>query len=97
MTVIQHYKANTQAFAQPVNYKVRRLLELNLIHRITDGLYQINPIPHYNSTIYQVREQLGKLQCNCQCGRKGRECAHVRAVRIYQTQTEPKEQQLHIL
>jgi hypothetical protein len=95
---IQHYNAGTRTFAQPVNQKVKKLLELGLISRITDGLYQCLPIPGYNITTYTIRELMGRLTCNCQRGRKELECSHVRAVRIYQDQVEHiKQEQLHLL
>lgn len=98
MPAIQSYEARTKTFAQATSYKVRRLLELGLISRITDGVYQALPIPGYNITTYTIKEQFGRLVCNCQAGRKGRECSHVRAVRVYQGQTESeKERQLHLL
>lgn len=95
---IQSYDASTKTFAQPVNQKVRKLLELGKISKVTDGIYQCLPIPGYNITTYTIKEHFGQLICNCQMGRKGRECSHVRAVRIYQEQTERiREQQLHML
>lgn len=95
---VQHYDSSTKTFAQPVNQKVRKLIELGLISRITDGVYQCLPIPGYNISTYTIKELYGQFICNCQMGRKGRECSHVRAVRIYREQTEStKEQQLHIL
>jgi len=95
---IQHYNAGTRTFEQPVSQKIKKLLELGLVRKITDGLYQCLPIPGYNITTYTIRELMGRLACNCQRGRKGLECSHVRAVRIYQNQTEHiKEEQLHLL
>jgi len=95
---IQHYDAKTKTFEHPVNQKVKKLLELGKISRVTYGVYQCLPIPGYNITTYTIKEHFGQLICNCQMGRKGRECSHVRAVRIYQDQTEHvKEQQLHML
>jgi len=98
MGTLQHYDAATRKFAQPANYKVKKLLELGKISKVADGIYSVAPIPGYNITTYTIREYFGQLLCNCQAGRKGRECSHVRAVRIYQEQTEhAKEQQLHML
>ena len=91
---VQHYSASSQTFEQPINYKVRRILDLGLIHRITDGLYEILPIPGYNITTYTVRENMGRLHCNCQAGRK-HDCSHTQAVRIFRERTEAKEQQMH--
>lgn len=91
---IQCYEASTKTFEQPVSYKVKKLLELKLISKQSDGLFRCLPIPGYNSTTYTIREIASSLFCNCQAGRKGRECAHIRAVRIHKQQTEPKEQQL---
>ena len=95
---IQHYDHTTKSLQQPENYKVRKLLELGLVKKIVDGLYEILPIPGYNISTYTVKEQMGRLSCNCQAGRKGRDCSHVRAVRIFRTNTERlQEEQLHIL
>lgn len=91
---IQHYDASTRKLEQPLNYKVKRLLELGLIRRITDGLYEVLPIPGYNITTYTIKEHMGRLFCNCQAGRK-RDCSHAQAVRIYRERTESREQQLH--
>jgi len=92
---IQHYDVATKTFTQPLNYKIKKLLELSLVTRITDGLYQVNPIPGYNITTYRVQERFGRLLCNCQNGKNN--CAHAQAVRIYREQTESREQQLHVL
>jgi len=93
--VIQHYEASTGTFAQPVSYKVKKLLELELIKKIADGVYQVLPIPGYNITPYTIREQIGRLACNCQGYRKYNRCSHAEAVRIYRERTETKEQQQH--
>lgn len=98
MEAIQHYDASTKTFAQSVSQKVKRLLELGKISKITDGLYQCLPIPGYNISTYSIREHFGRLLCNCQKGRKGGECSHVQAVRIFKKATENlHEEQLHIL
>ena len=95
---VQHYDANAKTFAQPVNQKVKILLECGLISKVTDGIYSAAPIPGYNITRYTIREHFGRLLCNCQKGRKGGDCSHTQAVRIYQCQVEhTKEQQLHML
>lgn len=95
---VQHYDASTKKFEQPVNQKVKKLLDLGKVSKVTDGIYQCLPIPGYNITTYTIREHFGSLLCNCQAGRKGRECSHVKAVRIYKSQTESeKEHQLHLL
>jgi len=93
---LQHYEASTKTFEQPVGYKVRKLLELGKINKVTDGVYAATPIPGYNITTYTIREHFGRLLCNCQKGRKGGTCAHIEAVRLYRAQTEPKEEQLHL-
>lgn len=94
---VQRYDVGTKKLTQPLSYKVRRILELGLIARITDGVYQCLPIPGYNITTYTIKEQMGRLICNCQAGRKGRECSHSQAVRIFRERTESKEQQFHML
>ncbi len=95
--VIQHYNPAAKTFSQPVNAKVKKLIELGLINKLSDGVYSISPIPGYNITNYTVRELMGRLTCNCQGYRKYNRCAHADAVRIYREKTEPKEQQMHIL
>lgn len=98
METIQKYNPSVKSFEQSANYKVKKLLEMGLVSKVTDGVYSVLPIPGYNITTYTIKEHFGQLICNCQMGRKGRECSHVRAVRIYQEQTEHiKEQQLHML
>ncbi|RJO64187.1 MAG: hypothetical protein C4540_04725 [Candidatus Omnitrophota bacterium] len=88
------YEMGTKAF---MNQKVKKLIELNKISRVTDGIYQCLPIPGYNISTYTIKEYFGKLLCNCQAGRKGRECSHIQAVRIYQERVEhSREVQLHI-
>jgi len=96
---IQSYDSATRGFAQPVSYKVKKLLELGRISCLGEARYQVLPIPGYNYTTYNVKEQMGKLMCTCQKGRKGLECSHIVAVRIYRDMTEPKHQQkqMHLL
>lgn len=80
-----------------VNHKVKKLVELGKIVRVTDGIYQCLPIPGYNISTYTIREYFGRLLCNCQAGRKGRDCSHIQAVRVYREKVEHvREVQLHI-
>lgn len=94
---IQRYNHTKQALEKPLSHKVKKLIELGLVRKVTDGVYECLPIPGYNITTYTIRETMGKLVCNCQAGRKGRECSHIQAVRLFKEKTEnTKEQQLYI-
>jgi len=97
-TGVQSYDPATRRFENPVDAKVRRLLTLGCIKRVTDGLYECLPIAGYNTKTYSIRECFGRLMCNCQKGRKGAECSHAKAVKIYREEVEGiKEEQLHLL
>ena len=92
---IQHYDHLTQKLTQPFNKKAQKLIELGNITKVTDGLYSCAPIPGYNTRTYAIRESMGETRCNCQAGRKGRECSHIQAVRMWQSKNEPQaEKQL---
>lgn len=93
---VQHYNVATRKLEQPIDGKVKKLLDLALVKKIRTGLYQVSPIPDYNITTYIIQEAYGRLVCNCQGFHARKHCAHVDAVRIFRERTESGTEQLQM-
>lgn len=90
--MIQKYNPETKSLEQPVEYKVRKIIELNRLVKQAEDRWHCIPIPGYNSTTYVITRGANGWICNCQGFSKKNTCSHERALLIILERAGHKDQ-----
>ena len=82
---VQYFDIVTQKLVEPQETKIRKLLELNLLHKESDLVWKCDPIPGYNVRTYTIKRAYpgGPLKCNCQGFNKRGVCSHYIALQRF--------------